>query len=247
MGAFEGGGVEGASNKQVPSLLATTPPFPTSTALDPPVVQQLARPFDFCVEVKGLVSMVHSVPPLVVPMIVPSLPVAQPLEVSPNAIAYNLLVVTPSAWVVQVEPPSTVFITSPSLPTAHTVLESTAWMALKSVVSPVVCGLQVAPSVVTYMRPPSLEPHPWVSDIKVASSGPNESLSDDQVAPESVLFKKLSEPEQVVEVGQSVEPVTAHAFVPSMVTSFKVHGVEVNWSHADGKPEVRATQVVPAE
>ena len=151
VGAVEGVSVEGvspedavdASDTQVPSLLATTPPFPTSTALDPPpvllLVQQLARPVDFCVEVKGLVSMVHHVPPLVVPMIVPSLPVAQPLEVSPNAIAYNLLVVRPSAWRVQVEPPSTVFITSPPLPTAHTVLESTAWMALKSPAVPVVC------------------------------------------------------------------------------------------------------------
>ena len=179
-------------------------------------------------------------------MIVPSLPAAQPLEVSPNAIAYSLLVVTPAAWVFQIEPPSTVFITSPSLPTAHTVLESTAWMALKSPVVPVVCRLQVAPSVVTYMPPPSLEPHPWVSDIKVASSGPNESC-DDQVAPESVLFKRLFEPEQVVEVGQLAAPVIAHAFVPNMVTSYKGHGVEVNSSHSDGKPEVRATQVVPAE
>jgi len=95
------------------------------------------------------------------------------------------------------------------------------------------------------MRPPSLEPHPWVSDIKVASSGPNESPSDDQVAPESVLFKRLFEPVQDVEVAQFALPVIAHAFVPNMVTSYKVHGVEVNWSHGDGKPEVRATQVVP--
>ena len=51
VGAVEGVSVEdvspedavGASDTQVPSLLATTPPFPTSTALDPPVVQQLAR------------------------------------------------------------------------------------------------------------------------------------------------------------------------------------------------------------
>ena len=98
----------------------------------------------------------------------------------------------------------------------------------------------------TDIKPASLQPHPWVSDTKVALSGPNESCND-QVAPESVLFKKLSEPEQVVEVGQSVEPVTAHAFVPSMATSEKLHGSGVHWLHGDGKPEVRATQVVPAE